>query len=137
MVGVPEIAPVPLSVSPGGSVPDTNEYVYGAVPPVADMLAEYAVPAVPLPLPQLPQLMVRADGATTMVQLCVSEFPFESTTLDVKVDVPAAVGVPEIKPVVVLSVSPAGSEPETIENVYVPLPPLTFSAAEYDAPTLV
>jgi hypothetical protein len=55
----------------------------------------------------------------------------------VKVDVPAAVGVPEIKPVVVLSVSPAGSEPETIENVYVPLPPLTFSAAEYDAPTLV
>ena len=63
--------------------------------------------------------------------------PFESTTLDVKVKVPAVVGVPEIAPVVGFSVSPGGSVPETIEYVYDPVPPVTFSAAEYDDPTLV
>jgi hypothetical protein len=47
------------------------------------------------------------------------------------------VGVPEITPVVVFSVTPGGSEPETIEKVYPGIPPLTFSAAEYDDPTLV
>ena len=137
VVGVPEITPAALSVRPGGNVPETNEYVYGAVPPVTDMLAEYAVPTVALPLPQVPQIKFRADGATTMVQVWVSVLPFESTTLDVKVKVPAAVGVPEIAPVVAFSVRPAGNAPELIEKVYGATPPLTFSAAEYDDPTLV
>jgi len=51
--------------------------------------------------------------------------------------VPAVVGTPEITPVEALIFNPAGSEPETIENVYPGTPPITLSAAEYDAPTLV
>jgi hypothetical protein len=46
------------------------------------------------------------------------------------------VGVPEITPVVALSLSPGGSEPEAIENVNVPLPPVAFSAEEYATPTV-
>jgi hypothetical protein len=54
----------------------------------------------------------------------------ESTTFDVKVNVPAAVGVPEILPVVLSSVSPEGSEPELMENVTVPRAPVTDSVLE-------
>ena len=38
----------------------------------------------------------------------------ESVTLTVKLEVPAAVGVPEIEPVAAVSVRPAGSEPEVM-----------------------
>jgi hypothetical protein len=85
VVGLPESTPVLLSVSPGGSVPETSAYLYGPVPPLADIEAEYDAPTVVLLLPQLPQITVRAGAATTMVQACVSELPFESTTFDVKV----------------------------------------------------
>jgi len=51
--------------------------------------------------------------------------------------VPAVVGTPEITPVEEPIFNPAGSEPEMIENVNGPTPPVTVSAAEYDAPTLV
>jgi len=85
VVGLPESTPVLLSVSPGGSVPEANAYLYGPVPPLADIIAEYDAPTVVLLLPQLPQITVRAGAATTMVQACVSELPFESTTFDVKV----------------------------------------------------
>ena len=37
----------------------------------------------------------------------------------------------------VFSVTPGGSDPETIENVYRPFPPVTVMVAEYDAPTVV
>jgi hypothetical protein len=50
--------------------------------------------------------------------------------------VPATVGVPEIWPVLEFSVIPFGSEPERIENVYDPLPPLTVSAELYATPTV-
>ena len=36
VVGVPEIAPAPDSVKPGGTVPLATDQVYGVVPPVAD-----------------------------------------------------------------------------------------------------
>ena len=39
VVGVPEIAPAPDNVKPGGKVPVADQ-VYGAVPPVADKLCE-------------------------------------------------------------------------------------------------
>lgn len=49
VVGVPLIAPVTgFKVNPGGSVPELTEYVYGAIPPVADRLTVSAVPTVPL-----------------------------------------------------------------------------------------
>lgn len=48
-VGVPLIAPVvELNVNPGGSVPEVNCQVYGAVPPVAIRPWKYATPTRPL-----------------------------------------------------------------------------------------
>ena len=63
---------------------------------------------------------VSGAGAMVIVQLMlvVSGMPeVESMTVAVKLNVPAAVGVPVMAPVLVLSVSPVGSEPEVIENV--------------------
>jgi hypothetical protein len=57
------------------------------------------------------------DDETTMVQLEVAVLPCESTTWDVKLYVPAVVGVPVIAPVEVFRVKPGGSEPLMIENV--------------------
>jgi hypothetical protein len=67
----------------------------------------------------MPQLLVVAVAWTPGV---------ESVTLTVKENGPAVVGVPVIAPVVVLSVSPAGSEPEAIANVYGAVPPVTVIA---------
>jgi hypothetical protein len=36
VVGVPEIAPAPDSVKPGGRLPPAADHVYGAAPPLAD-----------------------------------------------------------------------------------------------------
>jgi hypothetical protein len=47
-----------------------------------------------------------------------------SVTVTVKVDIPLAVGVPEIVPVVEASVSPAGRLPEVTDHVYCGVPPL-------------
>ena len=44
---------------------------------------------------------------------------------------PAVVGVPEMRPVELLSVNPGGSELEMIEYVYGPVPPVTDMVAEY------
>ena len=53
-------------------------------------------------------------GAMTILQLAVvvpAAVPVESTTLAVKLNVPKAVGVPVIAPVVGFKVKPGGSEP--------------------------
>ena len=52
-----------------------------------------------------------------------------------KLDVPAAVGLPLIAPLPALSVSPAGSAPWLMLNVYGGTPPLAVSAEEYSTPT--
>ena len=49
--------------------------------------------------------------------------PRPSVTLKVTVEIPAAVGVPEITPVVALSVRPAGSVPLCIDQLYGDTPP--------------
>jgi len=57
-------------------------------------------------------------GATTvMVQLAVAAVPVESTTLAVKLYVPAVVGVPVMAPVLAFKFRPAGRFPLAIENV--------------------
>jgi hypothetical protein len=48
----------------------------------------------------------------------------------VKLNVPIVVGVPEITPLLLLSVSPVGSEPLAIDHVYGEVPPLAASVAE-------
>ena len=67
----------------------------------------------------------------TMLQFAVfvpAAVPVESTTWAVKVNVPAAVGVPVMAPVEGFSVKPVGSEPLVMENVYGGTPPVTTSA---------
>ena len=55
--------------------------------------------------------------------------PVESTTWEVKLYVPAVVGVPVIAPVELDSASsPGGSEPLMMENVYGATPPVAVSA---------
>ena len=58
----------------------------------------------------------------------------ESFTCTVKLDVPAVVGVPEITPVEAAKVSPTGSDPELIVQVYGDVPPLAPSVALYAVP---
>jgi len=53
-----------------------------------------------------------------------------SFTTAVKFDVPLAVGVPEITPVIAASVRPAGRLPAEIDHVYAGVPPLACSAVE-------
>jgi hypothetical protein len=55
---------------------------------------------------------------------------FVSVMRAVIAKVPVAVGVPEITPVAPSSVTPAGSDPEAIEKVPDPDPPLLVSVSE-------
>ena len=57
-------------------------------------------------------------------QVLVDEAPNESTTLDVSLNVPAAVGAPVMAPVAVLSVRPGDRLPALIEKVYGGVPPV-------------
>jgi hypothetical protein len=60
----------------------------------------------------------------------------ESVTLAVNLNVPAAVGVPEITPVLAMSDRPGGKEPEAIAQLYGGVPPLAVSIPEYGTRTL-
>ena len=74
-------------------------------------------------------------GVTVMVQLAVAAVPVESTTLAVKLYVPAVVGVPLIEPVDASNVRPGGRLPVLIENVKGATPPVAASAELYATPT--
>src|SRR5262249_58564636 len=50
--------------------------------------------------------------------------------------VPAAVGVPTILPVALLSDSPVGSNPLVIDHVYGCVPPVPVNVAEYGVPVV-
>ena len=50
--------------------------------------------------------------------------PFVSVAVTVKVNVPAVVGVPEMRPPLVSGDNPVGSAPAVTLNVYGPVPPL-------------
>ncbi len=49
---------------------------------------------------------------TVIEKFCDADAPVESRTVAVKLDVPAADGVPLTTPVLALSVTPAGREPD-------------------------
>jgi len=59
----------------------------------------------------------------------------ESVTFTVKLKEPAAVGVPEIVPVAADIVSPAGSPPELMLQLYGAAPPVAPSIVEYTTAT--
>jgi hypothetical protein len=60
----------------------------------------------------------------------------ESVTVKVKLNVPAVVGVPEMVPVELSMVSPGGSDPLAIDQLYGGVPPVTATVAEYGTPTV-
>src|ERR1700722_11374263 len=60
----------------------------------------------------------------------------ESVTSATKSKVPPAVGVPEITPVAACSLSPAGSDPTGIDQLYGATPPVAASVAEYGTPAV-
>src|SRR6185436_2769743 len=105
-VGIPEIRPLLARLNPPGSGPGDNVQVYGCVPPVAAAVSEYATETSPLG-----RAVFVIDGAEAMVidSGLVAVAPTLSVTFSVKLTSPAVVGVPEIAPVLVLRVSPAGS----------------------------
>ncbi len=87
-------------------------------------------PRVALFEPQEPQSRFTGDATTMMLHCAVSEVPLASTTLEVNVYVPVAVGVPVIAPFAGFSVKPGGSAPDTMENVKDGVPPCTESVDE-------
>jgi hypothetical protein len=105
-VGLPLITPALLILKPVGS-PDAVQ-VYGAVPPLAVSVTEYAVPAgsagSPVVVMEGPDLMMMFR--LLAIVRCVGEV--ESVAVIIAVAVPVAVGVPEITPVEGAIVSPAG-----------------------------
>jgi len=59
----------------------------------------------------------------------MTDCPFAAVTLAVKLNVPVAVGVPEMTPVPLVSERPAGSAPLAIYQVYGVSSPLAASVA--------
>jgi hypothetical protein len=137
VIGVPIICPALLNVSPTGNAPEDIDQLYGAVPPLAESVAKYAVPTCP---PTKDEVVIWTGVAPAVaiamlklfVVLCAGELA--SVTLTVNEAVPAAVGVPLICPAL-LSVSPTGNAPEDIDQLYGAVPPLAESAAAYAVPT--
>ena len=68
-----------------------------------------------------------APEFTMMLSACVAVCALLSVAFTVKLLVPAAVGVPEITPVLAASDMPVGSVPETTDQVYGVVPPLAAS----------
>jgi hypothetical protein len=86
------------------------------VPPLADREFEYA--AACEPEGKLDVVIARAAAATAierLIDLTCAGLP-ASATLAVKLNVPAALGVPEIRPVLEARESPAGRTPDEMDQ---------------------
>ena len=104
-------------LSPAGRLPALIDQAYGDVPPFACSTVEYC--ELTVPEGRLEVVIARPTGA--MLIDSVTDFVCaglsESATEAVKFAVPVAVGVPEIRPVDVFRLSPAGMLPETKDHV--------------------
>ena len=93
---------------PAGRPPALTDHAYGPVPPLAVSVSEYAAPTSPAggagKLSDGPEIMV-SDVAWVAV------WPLASVTLTVKLDVPAAVGVPDSTPLGRTETDPGGRAP--------------------------
>ena len=137
VVGVPEITPVDATrLNPAGNEPELIDQVYGAVPPLACSVVEYAVPTVPLGNDVVVTVGGCAAAATAMLKAFVPVLFAASVTCTVNDTVPVVVGVPEITPVDATRLNPAGNEPELIDQVYGAVPPLACKVVEYAVPTV-
>jgi hypothetical protein len=86
------------------------------VPPVAAILFEYAEPF--MPEGKLAVVITRACAITSVrVTVLACAGLDESTTLKVKLVLPLAVGVPEMVPLLVARLRPAGRVPLVMDQV--------------------
>jgi hypothetical protein len=127
LVGVPASTPELLSASPGGKAPAVMDHVNGAVPPDSAVVCEYATVAAPFGMGEV--VVIAIAPLIVIVSAWVAPAPAESVTLTVKVDTPAATGVPLNTPPA-LKVSPAGSEPVETNQVSGAVPPVAASVCE-------
>ena len=110
-VDVPDISPAAESVKPVGKLPLSNDHVIGAVP-VAASCALYTVPVKPLGS----EVVVIIGGAFTTMDNAFVSLPTLLVAFTVKLNAPAAVGVPDIMPAAE-SVKPAGKLPLANDHV--------------------
>ncbi len=110
-VGVPLRTPAEVKARPGGNAAAVTDQVYGLTPSVAVKVREYDTPTVPL---GSGDAVVIESGAGLMViangpEVALTEY--RSVTRTVNDDVPAAVGVPEIRPFALSRLRLCGSWP--------------------------
>ena len=124
--------PPELSWSPPGNAPAVIDQVYGAMPPEAVSVCEYATPTAPLgrvgELVMVTELIWIENAWLALTDAL-------SATCTVKLNVPVAVGVPVMAPVPAFSSSPPGSDPIVTDHVYGCVPPEAVSVCEYATPT--
>lgn len=108
--GVPDITPPDDKLNPVGSEPDETDHV--TVPLIPDEVSVwlYGVPTVPLG-----SAGPEVTAATAMESVCVAT-ALPMAALAVKLNVPLAVGVPDITPFGD-RVNPAGNEPDKVDHV--------------------
>ena len=126
-MAVPEITPVALArLSPAGSDPAETDQVRGAVPPDDARVVEYAALTVVL---GSEVVVIEGAAATAIESTFVVEAPAPSESRIVKLGA-LAVGVPEITPVPLARLSPAGSEPADTDQARGDVPPEEASVVE-------
>jgi hypothetical protein len=106
------------------------------VPPLACIVVEYAVPAVPPGNDVLVTVGGCAAAATAILSAFVPMLFAASFTCTVNDTVPAVVGVPEITPVDATRFNPAGNAPALTLQLYGVVPPLACSVVEYAVPVV-
>jgi hypothetical protein len=131
LVGVPLIVPPGLKFRPAGNAPEVTVHEYGAVPPVAVSVVEYAIPTVPLGVAAV-LMTTPFRGFTPMEKaacaVCGGVDVSETCTL--KLNWPEAVGVPLITPLVLDNDNPDANVPDATVKLYGAVPPVTFKVAE-------
>src|SRR5579872_5941660 len=130
--GVPATPPELFSESPAGSVPALTVQLYGAVPPFAVKVCEYAVPTIPL---GSAEVVIVKPAPIMIVRGTLAFAPELSATWTVKFEVPAVDGVPATPPEL-FSESPAGSVPALTVQLYGAVPPFAVKVCEYAVPTI-
>jgi hypothetical protein len=120
VVGVPLSTPPEERVNPPGNEPDATDHEYGVVPPVAAKVCVYAIPTTPPVSAEPVDIVIGVIGALIVMVNGFSAVCWRvplSRTLIVKLNEPAALGVPLSEPPDV-RVRPPGKDPEATDHVY-------------------
>jgi len=136
-LGVPVNAPVEeFNDNPAGrDDPAATDQLYGVLPPVADTVAEYAVPTCPLGNTAVViDIIEVADTVKLSAFVAVCTVVVPSLTCTVKENVPDCAGVPLNWPEA-FRLSPEGrEEPAARDQVYGAAPPVAVKVAAYAVP---